>query len=150
MNEDEEEWIKMMKANTMKEARKGNGLEKYMARVIDGELEPEELHSTTLTMGEEESIEWMLTSGAQIEWYFFGNYNWVRNEYKNVDLHRENQRTSGEEKYAQKWLEVDTITYKFSEVRRVNAKINTVCNMIEGIRKTQTKGKRGNEGEVKK
>ena len=80
----------------------------------------------------------------------FGNYGGVRNEHKNIDLHRENQRTSGEKKYLQKWLKEDTITYKFSEVRRVNAKINTVCNMIEGIRKTQNKAKRGNEEGAKK
>ena len=104
-----EKWINNMKAGTMKEARKGNGLEKYMARIVDGELEQEELHSTTLAMGEEESIEWMLTSGAQIEWYFFGNYGGTRNEYRNKDLHRENQRTSGEKRYAQKWLEEETI-----------------------------------------
>ena len=46
-----EDWVARMKANNIKEARKGNGLEKYMARIIDGDLEPEELHSTTVGEG---------------------------------------------------------------------------------------------------
>ena len=70
-----------------------------------------------------------------MEWYFFGNYGGVKNEYKNREIQRVNKRTSGEKRWAQQWLEEDTITYKFSEVRRVNPKVNTVCNMIEEVRR---------------
>ena len=68
----------------------------------------------------------------------------IRNEYGNIDVRREKKRTSGEKKYAQKWGEEGTITYKFAEVRRVNPKVNTICNMIEEIRKRmKTKTSRG-------
>ena len=69
-----EPWVKELKAMSMKEARKGSRLERYMARIIDGEIEDEGLHSTKQNEGGKKSLEMMLTSGEDMEWYCFGNF----------------------------------------------------------------------------
>ena len=47
-----EGWCSGLKAKNMKEARKGNRLERYMARIIYGVTKAEELHSTRQAEGE--------------------------------------------------------------------------------------------------
>ena len=136
--------IKDMRAESMKEARKGNRLEKYMARVVDGIMDPEELHSTT-PMEEGLTLEMFLTSGPRMEWFCFGNYGGERKIYDNIDINRKGKRRSGTKRYAQKWLEESTISCKFDEVRRLNEKVNTTCNMVAEMRKIwgNDRGKKG-------
>ena len=136
--------IKDMRAESMKEARKRNRLEKYMARVVDGMMEPEELHSTT-PMDEGLTLEMFLTSGPRMEWFCFGNYGGERKRYDSIDINRKDKRRSGTKRYAQKWLEESTISCKFDEVRRLNEKVNTTCNMVAEMRKIwgNDRGKKG-------
>ena len=124
-----ESWVGGMKAKNMKEARRGNRLEKYKTKVIDGGLENEGLHSTT--QGSEPStLEMMLTSGASMEQFCFGVFGSGRKEYENINIGREGKRTSGEKRYAQQCLSEETITFDFKEVRRVNSNVNSTCHMI--------------------
>ena len=142
-----EEWVNELKARNMKEARKGCRLEKHMARIIDGEVEAEELHSTKQKEGRK-SLETFLTSGEEMEWYFFGNFGGERKKYENVDIGRVDKRVSGLKRYAQRWLEEDVITCEFKEVRRLNENVNSICNMIEEARKTIGRHGKGNREEV--
>ena len=130
-----ESWVNELKATSMKEARKGCRLEKHMARIVDGEIDAEELHSTKQKEGRK-SLETFLTSGEEMEWYCFGNFGGEKKRYENVDIGRLDKRVSGLKRYAQRWLEEDIITCEFKEVRRLNENVNTICNMIEETRKT--------------
>ena len=129
-----EGWVNKMKAKDMKEARKGNRLERYMAKIIDGDLEREEFHSTVQTE-EGATIETMITSGAQMEKFVFGKFGGERKIYNNRRIERVDKRTSGVKRWAQQRLEEDTITCEFEEVKRLNAKVNTTCNMINEVRR---------------
>ena len=62
-----EPWARELKATSMKEERKGTRMEKYMARIIDGEKEDEGLQSTKSPEGEEATLEMMLTAGERME-----------------------------------------------------------------------------------
>ena len=130
-----EEWVDKLKARNMKEARKGCRLEKHMARIVDGEIDAEELHSTRQKEGSK-SLEMFLTSGEEMEWYCFGNFGGEKKRYGNVNIGRLDKRVSGLKRYAQRWLEEDVTTCEFKEVRRLNENVNTICNMIEETRRT--------------
>jgi hypothetical protein len=143
-----EEWVSGLKAKNMKEARKGCRLERYMARIVDGEIDAEELHSTRQTDGMK-TLETFLTSGEEMEWYCFGNFGGEKKRYEWIDIGRMEKRVSGVKRYAQKWLEEEVITCEFKEVRRLNENVNTTCNMIEESRITMSMAKKGDRKEVR-
>jgi hypothetical protein len=143
-----EGWVSEMKARNMKEALKGNKLEKHMAKIVDGELEAEELHSTTPTLEEGNSLERMLTTGAKMEHFSFRKFGGERKVYENKDIGRNDKRLSGVKRYAQKWLGEETIRCDFKEVRRLNANVNTTCNIIGEIRKSFGGGELGNQSNM--
>jgi GNAT superfamily N-acetyltransferase len=143
-----EGWVSEMKARNMKEARKGNKLEKHMAKIVDGELEAEELHSTTPTLEEGNSLESMLTTGAKMEHFSFRKFGGERKVYENKDIGRNDKRLSGVKRYAKKWLGEETIRCDFKEVRRLNANVNTTCNIIGEIRRSFGGGELGNQSNM--
>ena len=76
-------WVKeCVKAKSMAQARKGNGLERHMARIIDGKMPIDEYHSTIPEDCGEETLAAFITSGMEIERYIFGKFGRPHVEYR--------------------------------------------------------------------
>jgi hypothetical protein len=105
-----------------------------MASIVDRTVDLEQWHST---ISPSEELEAWITSGSAMDKYRFRNYgmeSFERKIYEVANKTRIGKRNGGALEYARKWKGSEVLECDFNEVKRLNPKINTICQMINGMR----------------
>ncbi len=126
-------WIEgKVKCVNMKQARKGNELEKIMGKIVDGTMDSRHMHSTMSGNG---GIGSFITSGTTYDKYRFGKWGLTGKNYETVNLRREGKRTSGRLEFFREWNDVRVIECEWEEVIKGNEYVKGIDMVVRHVRK---------------